>query len=227
MTEKYKAIKQKQMKSDLKDRVKAILLFIISNFGPLIGFYIANHFWGLKVAVIFSITLVFVGFLTIKVQNKKISTFFYFSSAIVIFLGMADLLVKEPFFIKFEASLTNLFFAIFFGASLFKDKSIVQEFAEAQNRTSIEQSKDKSYFFRLFTIVWCLYFLVKAAFYLRLNFNTSLDEGLILRFIIGKVSFWFMMFISIGLPRHIWSILEKLKLFPSQRTGESLVSVRT
>ena len=205
------------MQKLLSDRVESITTFILANFGPLIGFYLANYFWGLKAAVSVSMVLAIAEFFLLRSKNKKISVFFYFSSAIVVLFGLADLIIEEPFFIKFEATLTNLFFAIFFGMSLFKEKSIVQEFAEAKNRTSEEQSEDKSYFFRLFTAVWCLYFVIKAVFYLWLNFNMSLNEGLILRMIIGKMSFWVMMFISIGLPAQVWKILEKFKLFPSQK----------
>lgn len=205
------------------DRIKRLFIFIFSNFGPLVGFYLTNQIWGLKAAVLASVILVLAEFFWLKSKKEKVSSFFYFSSTLVIVFGMLDLSIQEPFFIKFEATLTNLFFAVFFGISLFKEKSIVQEFAETQKRTSTEQSQDKKFFFQLFTIFWCLYFLVKAVFYLWLNFNSSLNEGLLLRLVIGKISFWIMMFISIGLPRYIWNLLEKMKLFPSQKTNRALV----
>lgn len=205
------------------DRIKRLFIFIFSNFGPLVGFYLTNQIWGLKAAVLASVILVVAEFFWLKSKKEKISSFFYFSSTLVIVFGMLDLSIQEPFFIKFEATLTNLFFAVFFGISLFKEKSIVQEFAETQKRTSTEQSQDKKFFFKLFTIFWCLYFVVKAVFYLWLNFNTSLNEGLLLRLVIGKISFWIMMFISIGLPRYIWSFLEKMKLFPSQKIDRALI----
>lgn len=205
------------------DRIKRLFIFIFSNFGPLVGFYLTNQIWGLKAAVLASVILVVAEFFWLKSKKEKISSFFYFSSTLVIVFGMLDLSIQEPFFMKFEATLTNVFFAVFFGISLFKEKSIVQEFAETQKRTSMEQSQDKKFFFRLFTAFWCLYFVVKAVFYLWLNFNTSLNEGLLLRLVIGKISFWIMMFISIGLPRYNWKFLEKMKVFPSQKINRALV----
>ena len=135
----------------------------------------------------------------------------------LLLFGIADLFIKEPFFFKFEATLTNLFFALFFALSLLKDKPIVQEFAEMQKKTSNEQTPDKLYFFQFFTIWWSVYFVIKAAFYLWLNFNTTLDDALIIRMLVGKVSLWLMMFISIGMPQYIWKVLEFLKMFPSQK----------
>lgn len=215
------------MQRILSERVNSVITFIFTNFGPLIGFYFFNHFWGLKVAVIASIVVVVAEFIFLRFKNEKVSVFFYFSSSIIILFGLADLYFDAPLFIKFEATLTNLFFAVFFGISLFKKKSIVQEFAEAQKRTSVEQSEDKSFFFKVFTAFWCLYFVIKAIFYLWLNFRVSLDEGIILRAIIGKASFWVMMFISIGLPRQVWKLMEQLKLFPSQKSGDVVVTAQT
>ena len=82
-----------------------------------------------------SLFLVLIDFIILKTKNKKISALFYLSSGIVVFFGLADLYLQEPFFYKFEAFLTNFIFAVFFGLSLFKEKPIVQEFAEMQNST--------------------------------------------------------------------------------------------
>lgn len=206
------------------NRVKSLITFIFSNFGPMIGFYFVNQFWGFKAGIIVSFFLIIAEFLWLKFKKQNINSFFYASSAMILIFGVIDLNVQEPLFFKFEATLTNLYFAILFGMSLFKDKSIVQEFAETQKRTSTEQSEDKNFFFKMFTVFWCVYFVAKAVLYLWLNFNTSLDDGLIIRIIFGKVSFWVMMFISVGIPRQIWKILEKFKLFPSQRLIKSPAS---
>lgn len=107
--------------------------------------------------------------------------------------------------------------------SLFKEKSIIREFAELQEQTSLEQQNpDKRFFFGFLMIVWCLYFVFKSTFYLWINWNTSLEEGLLIRMIFGKLSFWIMMFVSIGLPRQIWKLLEKMRLFPYQRAKQTL-----
>ncbi len=192
--------------------------FLILNFGPLFGFYIFNHFFGFEVGIYASIVIVFTEYFCLRFRKLNINKFFYFSSAIVLIFGTADLLMKEAFFIRYEASATNLLFALFFGLSLLNEKPLVQEFAESQNRVLPESSPDTLFFFRAFTIFWCIYFLLKAAFFLWISFNVTFSEASITRIIIGNVSFWIMMFISIGLPTQIWNLMERLRLFPSQRS---------
>lgn len=196
--------------------------FIIANFGPLIAFYVINQFWGLKAGILVSVVLIFIEYFWLKFKKQKIGAFFYFSSGVILIFGGLDLYLQEPYFIKYEASITNILFAIFFGISIFKDKSIVQEFAETQGRTSLETSADKSFFFKMFTAAWAIYFLVKAFFYLWLSFNTTMSQGLIVRMFFGKVSFWLMMLLSIGFPEKIWNLMERLRLFPSQRSSNSI-----
>lgn len=204
--------------------IEKLVTFVIFNFGPLIGFYIINQFWGFKVSIIVSLILIVTQFSVAKLKKKKIGSYFYYTSGIIIFFGITDLFAERPFLFKFEASLTNLLTAGYFGLSLFEDKPIVQRFAEMQNRIDDQQTPDKLFFFRFFTILWCLYFVLKAALYLWINFNTSINDGIITRVIIGKVSFWVMLFISIGLPKQIWMILERLRLFPSQREEENSIT---
>ncbi len=205
----------------MKNLVK-LFNFVISNFGPLIGFYVINQFWGFKTGVLASCVLVFIEYFWLKSKKQKIGMFFYFSSGMILIFGGLDLYLQEPYFMKYEASITNLLFAIFFGMSILKDKSIVQEFAETQGRTSSETSVDKSFFFKMFTFAWTIYFLLKAFFYLWLSFNTSMNEGLVIRIFVGKVSFWLMMVLSIGFPKKIWNVMEKLRLFPSQRESNAI-----
>lgn len=204
------------MKSKL-DLFNKIFRFIISNFGPLIGFYLINLFWGFKIAIIVSILIVLFEYFRFKLRKQKIHRLFYLTSFIVITFGVADLIIQEPYFYEYEASLTNFIFSLIFAFSLSKDKSIVQEFAEMQDRTTLDNNSDKQYFFRFYTIIWSSYFLTKSIIYLYLSIMKTFDEALILRIFIGKISFWLMMFISIGLPNKIWSLFERYQLFPSQK----------
>ena len=196
---------------------KKILSFLISNFGPLIGFYLVNLFWGFQTAVVVSIGLAAAEYVWLKLNKRKIDAFFYFSSGIIVVFGLLDLYIETPFFFKLESSITNLFFAAFFGLSVFNEKSITQIFAENQNRTTADNSDDKRFFFACFTLFWAFYFLVKALVYLWLNFNLEFENAMILRLILGKGSLWVMLGISILLPKQIWALMEKARLFPSQR----------
>ena len=142
---------------------------------------------------------------------------FYLSTGVIVIFGILDLVVQTPIFFKLEAAITNVLFAVFFGLSVLKEKSIVQEFAVNQGRVSTESSEDKKFFFDCFTWFWTIYFLTKAIIYLWLNFKIQFEDAMILRLFIGKISLWAMIGISTLLPRQIWGLLEKAQAFPSQR----------
>lgn len=199
------------------EKLKGVAIFLYKNFGPLIVFYIANHFWGLKTAILVSLVFTVIEVVQLKASKKEITTFFKFSVAMALVFGVLDLTLENAFFYKIEASITNLFTAFFFGITLFQPKPLIQQFAEQQGRTSKDQSEDKTFFFRLLTMVWTFYFIIKATIYLWINLNSDVEQGLIVRAIIGNVSFGIMLFVSIGLARPIWNLLVQLKVMPSAR----------
>jgi intracellular septation protein A len=199
------------------EKIKGIALFLYKNFGPLIVFYVANHFWGLKTAIAVSLVFTVAEIIHYKIAKKEITTFFKFSVVMTFVFGALDLTLENAFFYKIEATVTNLFTAFFFGITLIQPKPLIQQFAEQQGRTSKDQSVDKTFFFRLLTMVWTFYFVLKAALYLWINLNSDIEQGLIVRTIIGNVSFAIMLFVSIGLARPIWNLLVKLKWMPSSR----------
>ena len=199
-------------------RIQQLIQFLLTNFGPLIGFYLLNNIWGLQTAILGSMGIVVAELIWIKVIRKgKVSSLFLFSGAIVFVFGALDLWLQQSLFFKLEAFLINLFTAVFFGLSLRNEKSLIQELAETQKRTSSDQSEDKRFFFQLLTIFWCLYFIAKGFFFLWLNFTTPMNEALLLRMIIGKVSFWIMLFVSIWFSRPLFRLLEQRQMLPSQK----------
>ncbi|WP_413290263.1 septation protein IspZ [Bdellovibrio sp. HCB337] len=202
----------------MKLSIVKVFQFLYHNFGPLIGFYLVNHFFGFKAGVIASILVVIWEFAWLKFRRKtKPTTFFYITSLMVIAFGIFDLTLQAPFFFKLEAFITNMCMAFFFGVSLFRDKSLVQEIAETQGRIDTDQTPDKHFFFRFYTSVWTVYFVAKAIIYLWINLNSSFEDAFFLRVAIGKGSFWAMMFFSVVIPKLVWRCLEFLKVFPSQR----------
>lgn len=176
-----------------------------------------NSVWGIKPAIICSIAFTIAEYVWLRLQNQKINSFFYLSSGVIIIFGTLDLFIKTPVFLKWEAAVINILFAGFFAFSIFKEKSIVQEFAETQGRVATESNADTKFFFNCFTLFWTIYFLAKAILYLWLNFNYQFEDALIFRVFTGKISLFIMIGISILLPRKIWALMERARMFPSQR----------
>nr|WP_295902438.1 septation protein IspZ [uncultured Bdellovibrio sp.] len=194
-----------------------LLKWILGNFGPMIVFYGAVYFWNLKVAIFLSLLVTVIEIVRFKIQKKSMSPFFIFSSGMALLFGILDLTLQNAFFFKFEAGISNLVCAVFFGLSLFHSKSLVQEIAEQQGKIDKTESPDKHFFFRIQTIAWTIYFIAKAILYTWVNFNTSLQEALVIRLLVGNVSFYVMMFISVGLARPLWIFMEKMRWMPSAR----------
>lgn len=201
----------------MKNKLKALIIFLLKNFGPILGFYVLNHFFGYRIATIVSLVLVAVDYALLKMRKEKITLLFWAFNSVIIVFGLMDLFFDNQLFIKYEAFLTNAIIAVFWGASVFKEKSIVQELAESQKRTSTDQSEDKRFFFNVFTLFWAAYFLLKGFFYLWTYQNSTLESAFMVRIFVGKISLWVMMAISILLPKKIWKAMEKAGVFPSQR----------
>lgn len=200
-------------------RIKILARYLIINFGPVLAFYFINHFYGLRAAVVGGLLVTIIEVVRFRLRREKMSKFFIFSVSITLIFGLIDLIVKEPVFFKFEAGLINLVFALFFAASLFQKKPIVQEFAEQQGRIDSLESEDRTFFFRFMTIFWSLYFLCKAVIYTWININNSIETGFLMRLFIGNISLALMMFISIGLSKPIWRLFVKVGLMPSSRSS--------
>src|SRR5262249_24748539 len=111
-------------------KIRALITFALVNFGPLVIFYGTNHFVGLKVAIAVS-TAYSVAEITFRLYRKeKITTLFKFSAAMTFIFGIVDHSAQQSFLFKYESSVSNLITGIFFGLTLFSERTIMQEYYE-------------------------------------------------------------------------------------------------
>lgn len=193
---------------------------LFSNFGPFLVFYTANYFINLKAAIALSIAWV-VGEIIYHLFKKiPLSMFFKFSATVTIAFGLVDLYLQKSLLFKYEASLSNAAVGVFFVASLFGEKPIIREFAEARGQTSKTISPDNEYYFKFLTVIWSGYMFGKALFYFWVAENYSLEEGLAIRAGIGTISFYALLGISIFASKPIKLILGKMRLLPSTKRTE-------
>src|SRR4051812_8798546 len=99
------------------------IFFVFSNFGPLVVFYSANHFWGLKPAIVTSLIFAFFEVAYKIWKREKINAFFTFCVVTTVVFGVFDLYMQKSVLFRFEPALTNLFVGAFFGLSLLREKS--------------------------------------------------------------------------------------------------------
>jgi intracellular septation protein A len=171
-------------------RIRKFINWLIQNFGPLIVFLITNNIAGLKPAIIATIVWS-IGEFTYIVgwKREKPTQFFYFSVCTTFIFGMIDLYSDNPFLFRYESVLTNILTGIYFGATIFVGKPLIQEFAERANPDDIKKPGSTIYL-RYLTMVWTLYFFAKAVVYFYLaNSDLSIERVTIIRSALGPISF--------------------------------------
>jgi intracellular septation protein A len=181
-------------REDMK-QLGAFLRFVVMEFGALIVFWALLWSHGVKPAIAGAVCFAILDGLYRAWRRIPVTRVYVMSCCLVIVLGIVDLFAATPFMIKYEAVATNIAVGLFFVAGSRGDKPLMQEVAEKRGR-DIPDRDDVRYFFRLFTLFWALYFLVKAAVYLWLGAIFPLEQALALRTIIGGVSLAAMFAIS-------------------------------
>ncbi len=201
------------------DKFKSVARSMLPDLAPGLVFFIANHYWGLKVAVLSSLAFLTVD-LTRKVyRREKPSAIYIYAAVITVVFGGIDLYLKRALFFRYEASLTNLLTAVFFATTLRDGRSIIQDFAEkAMQAEGKAMTPDHIYYFRMLTIVWISYFIAKASVYTYLAASPiSFEHLLIVRAVIGNVSLYALLAASIFGSKPIFSFLRGSRLLPSTR----------
>ena len=198
--------------------LRSFLRFAFSNFGPVIIFYVINRFYGLKPAIVISTTFSIFEIASKLKRKEKINSLFKFSAAMTVAFGAVDLYSQQSFLFKYEPCVTNIFTGIFFGASLFAKKTVLQEFREKQD-FSRPFTRDRVAYFRILTGVWTAYFIVKAAAYFWMASHYSIEEGLLFRSVLGTGSFYGLLFVSIVGSKYVFPILKRSGLLPPAETG--------
>ncbi len=192
------------------EKLLGALRYSFSNFGPIISFYVVNHFWGLRPAVLSSLVCIVIEVADKYWHKKHLTLFFKFCAATALVFGGIDLYLQKSVFFKYEAALTNLFTAAFFGSTLFGEKTIILQFAESRIKASgHEVTSDQVTFFRLFTMLWTGYFVIKSGVYVWIAHRYGLEKGLIIRAIVGNVSLYALIGISMFGAKPIFMAFKK------------------
>jgi intracellular septation protein A len=198
------------------------LKFIAEEFSPLIFFFLAREFTSLRMAIL--ATMVFtVGFLVLaKIRKRPITRFFQFSALISLAFGCLDFYANNTFFMKFEGSVMNGFFALFFAKSVIRgNEPVIQEFAIKSGGVASDRiDQDLEFFFKLMTWIWVAYFLLKAAFYGYVGLSYSFEEGILIRSVVGNITLYGLIFLTTVLSRPAYRLCYRFRLLPSLRSGE-------
>jgi intracellular septation protein A len=195
-------------------RLRAVLEFVLWEFGPLVVLLALSAAFGLKVAIAGTIAFIVVDAARRLWRHIPFTRIYLVSSGLAVIFGSIDLFAQTPFMLKYEAVITNVATGIAFVAGARGDKPMLQEIAEQRSRAFPDRA-DVRHFFRLFTLVWAGYFFAKAGAYLWLGAVLPLGRVMLVRSVLGSVSLGVMLVISITQGRRLFFLCRRIGLLPT------------
>jgi intracellular septation protein A len=200
-------------------RLLAILRFALAEFGPLIVFWTLASTLGVKPAILGSILFIVADAAWRRVKRLKFTRLYLLISGLTLVFGLVDLASTSPFMLKYEAVITNAATGFAFVAGALGEKPIIQEVAEQRGEAFVPTEEVRA-FFRLFTLVWAAYFILKAIVYLWMAWTMPMLEAMALRSVAGGVSLGLMIVISTTQGRRLFFLCRRLGLLPRPRPPE-------
>ena len=165
-------------------------------FGPLLVFWILLWTVDLKIAIAVGVVCMLADAAYRLWRGLPITKLYLLSSGLTLLFGCIDLFAQTPFMLKYEDVITSIVIATAFAWGARGQKSMIQGLVEQQQGDSFEDGPDIRRFFKLFTLLWAGYFLLKAIVYLWLGEILPMEEALTVRPIVGTVSLGAMMLLS-------------------------------
>ena len=195
-------------------RALSVLRFALSEFGPLIAFWLVGLAFGLKAAIAVSLAVIVVESLWKWRRGESFSKIYLLTSGLTLAFGAIDLSITTPFMLAYESVITNIATGVAFVIGAFGEKPMIQEAAEQRGSDAFPDTPEIRRFFLLFTLAWALYFFLKAAFYAWAAYTMPLTEAMALRSIVGGVSFGLMSAVSATQGRRIFFLCRRLGWLP-------------
>ena len=159
-------------------------------------------FWGLmwtvdlKIAIAVGVALLLGDAAFRYWRGMPITKLYVLSGVLTVAFGAVDLWAETPFMLKYEDVITSLVIAGVLAWGARGEKSMIQALVEQQHGDAFEDGADIRRFFKLFTLLWAAYFVLKAIAYLWMGAVMPMEEALKVRPIVGMVSLAAMMLAS-------------------------------
>ena len=192
------------------------MLALLGNIAPALVFYIVNHFFGLRPAILTTLVFTAIEIARLRIQKKPITKLFIFTVAMTLVFSTLDLIFAKGLFVRLEPVVTNIVSAGTFIYMAYNPSMLLEAIAE-MGRAELFKHPDHIFIVRLNMVLWAIYLLGKAAVYYQYNMHHSIEKDLAFRMIIGNASLAAMAIISIVFSRFAYKLLLRLHLMPSQR----------
>ena len=170
-------------------RLRGLLLFVLHNFGPLVAFLLVYRFFGLLAAIAASMGIALLEVLLHVARKKAPTRLFVGTTLMTLAFGAVDLWMQRSVLFRFEAVITNVITGVWFGATLFGEKTILLELYEKTRKPTDPLPPETPSYLRMLTTVWTIYFFAKAALYAWIGLVYPLDRAVEIRSVVGTASF--------------------------------------
>jgi intracellular septation protein A len=187
---------------------------IVEQLGTLMLFYLLLFSFGLKAAIAGALVFVVADGVRRHLQKVGFPKLYVLTSALTFIFGGIDLLSHTPFMIKYEAVITSLVIAATFAYGARGPKSMMQELAEQQGRETFPDRADVRAFFKLMTLTWTGYFVIRAIAYFWIGEVLPIERVMAIRPILGGASLLAMIALSLQ-GRGLFMLCRRLRLLPS------------
>lgn len=186
-----------------------LLRFAAAEFGPLIVFLALSTVFGVKIAIAGAVaaTLLDAGWRWRR--GVPFTRLYLLVTALTLGFGAVDLWAATPFLLVYEAPITNALIGAAFVVGAFGAKPLLMEVAAARQGQSFADTGAIRRFFRLLTLVWAVYFILKAAAYVWLAATMPMSEAIALRSLLGGISLGLMSALSFTQGRRMFFLCQR------------------
>lgn len=163
---------------------------ILYDFIPILIFFVIYKFVGIYAATLSAIIMSFIQTLIYRLRHRRFDPMQIITFFVILLLGGATILSRNPLFIKWKPTVVNWIFALLFlGSQLFSKKTLLQYMMD--KKITLPDS-----IWRKINISWCLFFIITGALNLYVAYHYSTNTwvnfklfglfGLTLAFAIGE-----------------------------------------
>lgn len=189
----------------------AVVRGLIGTFGGLVLYWIALLTLGVKPAIAVAMVFILIDGGRRLVTGRTFPPIWLAGNGAAILFGLVDLYARTPFMLRYEGAILNFGWAIGFAIGTFGREPIVLKFARSRS-PDIPDNPQIIRFFRTFTAVWSLFFVVRAAAVLWIMESYPLTQAIAIRTAFGWISMGMMLLVSFN-GRKVYDICKRLGLF--------------
>jgi intracellular septation protein A len=166
------------------------LRYSFENFLVPIFFFVAFRLGGAKPAIMIALAVTVGQILFFKIRRMPLSPIFISLSALTLVSGLADLAMTEPRYFKYSPAAQNFFIAMLLSGAIAIKFPVAEWFARGlPKRLQPNLAELPKSYPRNVTVLFIFYFLIKGGVYLYLSYKVDLGELVLLRTVVGPVSF--------------------------------------